>query len=871
MVSVIVVLLAAALPGASATNEALSMAVSTSASLAGMRRYFVRSDEEHSSAMSSISQRMNASSALHVLERHEQATPVLMQLARRVLRTHMAKQQKTFLQASKMMGTGYGGFKPALDLLNSMLYESMNKYDTEAAKCTDYYSRQCGFLEGVRSEVSASNYKAATCREKTLGAQANVEQLTDGAPEMSQQLKQTDLKCKHEVHDLDKRLKIVLGDIGVLTQILEMTECNEGESMLQASLLHCQSNCKQKKFLTLDHQDLQKHLSSLKSPVALGLVQEGFSALASDSSSDGDSEEAYSEDDESQPTVKMNKTAAPVPRTQVPDSPCDDPDQGAPSSDDKRAAKCTVSGTPQCNKIQERFLLIQSSIMDERDDLKEEIQKTEGKCEDTKGNLEEQLKDAEQDLKDEQTKLADSMTCEANAGEEGRLSNKQHTEATADLKEMMKTCSGNYQNFETEICGLKKIRGELYKMRGSGKPPIFQDCQVSAWEAQECSKPCGGGVQKLTRSVATQPQGGAKCLPLAQMKSCQDMPCPVDCKLEAWAGWSKCSAECGGGVMQRLRDVQRHMKNNGKPCGETSETKACNVQSCESDCELSDWGAWGLCSKDCDSGTRKRQKFVKKQATGSGTCPGMWDTGNGGRLAYTECNRHRCKLAPKAKTLTCKAKLDVVLLIDGSGSLGRKGWMASKKAAEAFVAAFEGDGTEARLSVILFSGPKSWSGVKQCFDQTSKPVDMERVCNIKVVKHFTKDLKRVRSAIKDLQWPKGSTLTSLALGAAASELNMGRKDARSVVAVITDGRPMSFRKTTVAARNIRKAARLLWVPVTRFAPLKRIREWATRRWQENVVPVKTFDDLAQPNVINKMIADICPPRPTFSTTTGTAR
>jgi hypothetical protein len=308
--------------------------------------------------------------------------------------------------------------------------------------------------------------------------------------------------------------------------------------------------------------------------------------------------------------------------------------------------------------------------------------------------------------------------------------------------------------------------------------------------------------------------------------------------------------------MQRLRDVTRHMKYNGKPCGETSETTACNVQSCESDCETSDWSAWGPCSKECDGGTRKRQKFIKEQAVGQGSCPGLWDKD---RLDYEECNRHQCKLEPKETTLKCKAELDVVLLIDGSGSLGKKGWQASKKAAETFVSAFEGDKTEARVSVILFSGPKTWKGTNKCFGSGTQSVDLKRDCSIKVVQHFTKNMAMAKSKIENLKWPRGSTLTSLALGAARTELTIGRKNARGVVVVITDGRPMSFRKTALAARELRKSARLIWVPVTRWAPLKKMRKWATRRWQENVIPVKDFKDLVKPAVVSRMIANLCPP------------
>merc|ERR1719377_306796 len=116
----------------------------------------------------------------------------------------------------------------------------------------------------------------------------------------------------------------------------------------------------------------------------------------------------------------------------------------------------------------------------------------------------------------------------------------------------------------------------------------------------------------------------------------------------------------------------------------------------------------------------------------------------------------------------------------------------------------------------------------------------------------------VKRKITALDWPKGSTMTSLALMTAKTELTLGRKDATSVVVVITDGRPLSYRKTWVASRIVRKSARLVWVPVTRYAPLKKIRLWATRRWQENVVQVKSFKDLQKPDPVNHIIANICP-------------
>merc|ERR1719213_1232587 len=162
------------------------------------------------------------------------------------------------------------------------------------------------------------------------------------------------------------------------------------------------------------------------------------------------------------------------------------------------------------------------------------------------------------------------------------------------------------------------------------------------------------------------------------------------------------------------------------------------------------------------------------------------------------------------------------------------------------------------MAVILYSGPRTWGGVYKCFARNTKKVDREKICGIKMITHFTNDLAKVKSLIKGLTWPRGSTLTSLALITAKAELALGRKNAQSNVIVFTDGRPLSYRKTGLASRQVRKAARLVWVPVTKYAPLKQIKKWATRRWQENVVRVPSFKALENPDTITHIVANICP-------------
>merc|ERR1719271_866462 len=481
----------------------------------------------------------------------------------------------------------------------------------------------------------------------------------------------------------------------------------------------------QKSFVVFNDAKLRQKVSQLKSKVSHELMHGSLSDLV----------EGIESLEQVQEQPLINKTQfnnPPVPRTQV-------PGKISPWPKDLKVSKCGchLGKSPACYKLQERFLLIQAGIQDERDSLLEQIAQFERSCEDTKKILETSIANDEDMLSDAQTKLAAATEKEANAGEIARQTAAEHDQLNDDLMKQMKTCSGNYINFESELCALKKIRGELYKMKGDGHSAFFQDCEVSKWDPEECTKKCAGGMQKLTRNVLTHPDGGAKCLPLAAMRSCNQGPCPVDCQLHTWSGWSKCSAECGGGVSQGLREVKRAMKYGGAPCGETSEGKACNGQACEKDCELGKWTAWSPCSKDCDGGTRKRQKFVKVEPEGEGKCPDEWSMK---RLEYKKCNMIRCKAPEVNMPLPCNRSLDVVLLLDGSGSLGKKGWAATVTAAQYVVGAFKDSG-KGNMAVIRFSGPKTWSGVKKCIGKSKEKVDME-TCGIKTVTHFTEDMKK---------------------------------------------------------------------------------------------------------------------------------
>merc|ERR1719265_1813612 len=342
-------------------------------------------------SMDTIAKRMTIPKAVDVLRKHHLDNAELMQVTKQLAGKQLRQPQK-----------GYSGIDGARKLLNDMIFESMTKYDAEIAKCTSYYAEQCAAMEACRSQIAAANYVAANSRAPILDAQAIINVQEVEIPKMELELKQHNLKCKSELAKMEARLKIVMGDIAVMTMILEMTDCEK--KLIQQrkfSLLHCQDQCTKTSFLMFDHDGLQKKVGQLQSKVSRSLLQDTFKDLVEGVQG--------LEGLEFRQEPMMNKTEfnnPPLPKTPVPRNPCTDPYAGAPSAADKAAAKCTIKKSPQCYKLQERFLLIQAGIQDERDDLMTQISNLEQNCQELKSVIEKQIQDTKDQLSSSQTKLA---------------------------------------------------------------------------------------------------------------------------------------------------------------------------------------------------------------------------------------------------------------------------------------------------------------------------------------------------------------------------------------------------------------------------------------------------------------------------------
>jgi hypothetical protein len=778
---------------------------------------------------SEIKKNMSTKTAIALLEKNIDAEDELVDYVKASLTAKTGLLQSGKQGGLRANPQGYAGLQAAKDKLNAMIHETAVKLDLELIRCSTYQRSQLAYIEKLKQDISTFNAAASAAAAEMLRAQAEISIYQEKLPEAKYDLLKLLKECREAKIELERQLRIVKADIKVMENVMAMTDCKSTMMLM----LQCVDPNTGKHFWKYD-ENLIQQMQSLNHPESQRLVKDAF----------------YPTDAESEDGLPMLALVQRGIKQVPPPTPLN---ATAPPSKKKQRAKCSIAGSPMCPKLRERFMDIATGIEDKRKELEAALRDLEKKCAEGKERLEAKIALYETLLKKEETALAQATAEKVNNEEQSRLTQIELDKALKEYDAMMITCNTNIENFRTEKCGLEKIRQELFKMKGD--KIFFQDCETTDWTAGECTVTCGGGTQQLTRTISVYPIGGSVCPPLAATQSCNEDSCPVDCVLEDWTPWSGCSAACGGGVRSKSREVKVTPEHGGDPCGETSKTETCNLQACDVPCELSAWTTWGSCSKKCDGGTLKRVKDIVTPAIGQGFCSHAMSPE---RLQTKPCNSQPC-INKTSVVMTCVARLDVVLLLDGSGSLGTAGWEATVKAGASLARSMKGD---TQLGVVLFSGPTSYRSLWMCTGEIPGTPDMVNDCGIQWVSHFNNNTEDTAKKIEALSFPAKTTLTSLAISTAEMELSLGRADAASVVIVITDGKPLSETSTSRASKSIRNKARLMWVPVGRYVPKKDMRKWASWPWQENVVEVDSFGQLSSPTVLNTVIADMCPDIPT---------
>lgn len=494
---------------------------------------------------------------------------------------------------------------------------------------------------------------------------------------------------------------------------------------------------------------------------------------------------------------------------------------------------------------------MQSNIADRAESLEQEMSDFAEDCQKTAHSYGAMISELESQYREAQTGLAEATQDQNEADEEGRVKHQQLVTSENEYHAGMDKCRVNLRSYEKEICGVRKVRAELLRM--NNQDVFVQDCSVSSWIPQECSVSCGGGAQRLTRTIVSQPTAnGAQCPPLSMQQACNEQLCPIDCDVTEFSEWSSCSAACGGGVMQRARTVTVWPQHGGESCGETSQTQGCNIQACDVDCQLGDWTAWSGCSKMCDGGFMERTRDVEVAVVGLGRCPADISPS---RVEYLPCNEQTCQVALAKTAWQCDSKLDVVLILDGSASLEEAGWTKMKEAAAQLASALTGGENGVKLGALLMGGPTDWDTFQRC---SHGGADITSDCGMEWMSHLSLDNAAVSASILSATWPESTALTATALMSADNELINGRPDAEAVVVVMTDANFMSPRATSQAAKQLREKARLMWIAVTAEGAMEDITDWVSPPIHANAIQVNDFDILSLPETINTLIADICP-------------
>merc|ERR1719393_1152487 len=372
--------------------------------------------------------------------------------------------------------------------------------------------------------------------------------------------------------------------------------------------------------------------------------------------------------------------------------------------------------------------------------------------------------------------------------EEKRVLDAEHKKTMTMFRERIKYI------FNQDICGPTVIRNEIMKESTDCAPKAIDDCDVSAWLPDACSVDCDdtcpqgvacGGVQRLTREAVVRPnECGIKCPDFTVIRKCNQFKCPVDCLMSRWSGWSKRSKDCEGGVEERTRSILTKPKNGGKGCSAVSDGRPCNTGSCDRDCTLEDWTSWSPCSMACDRGNQYRVRKVDIPIRGGGKCP---KPKSSHRYEMQDCNTHAC-----IGDEICIANQDLILNVDGSGSVNAENWLLVKNFTGELLKRYQSKyyGDEAvSIGVVLFG-----NGVIEEDGTISKAVLVSELAN---------DMAPAKEAVAAMAHQKG--FTNMAQGFVLAEKLLqqrGRKDAQSAVMTISDGKPSFLFETTEKANEL---------------------------------------------------------------------
>lgn len=264
---------------------------------------------------------------------------------------------------------------------------------------------------------------------------------------------------------------------------------------------------------------------------------------------------------------------------------------------------------------------------------------------------------------------------------------------------------------------------------------------------------------------------------------------------------------------------------------------------------LAKWTPWTPCSMACDGGFKEKFRHVAIPTRGFGKCP---QADSRYRYAKASCNEQAC-----AGDEICVANQDLIIAVDGSGSVRAAGFDILKKFVAKLLERYQTMywGAEAvKIGIVLFG-----NGVIMPDGKSVSPAILSSP--------LTFDMEAIETTIKDLPFKKGFTNMAQAFSTAETAFIQGsRRGSQSAVMVVTDGKPsFNFMTNEMVEQLDDKAIQRYFLLVNEedlsSASNRLMKAWASQPWETNLVHVPgglTLLDADTDLWADKALVKFCP-------------
>jgi len=811
--------------------------------------------------MRTVSGRMDVKTAMKAMQGKTLPADVQSFVSRATTTTHKGGFDETSMAKARIA-------------LNSLVEKAWVSLDDKIIECKEYQEMNRATFDQVVTDISRLVEQItdlSRVESESVGGIARMEEEIVAVEEqISREIKEYNYIFAKNSDELTRRQN----DLDVFQFILTFTRCPDATSLLQSSA-NATRICSLKSgahTMCFDDYHVQTRFNQMMSHSSKHAISEILAEV------DGGTIPSFLQLATSTFTTTMNAAleqaiiapgGKPEPVAgEVPPLPGFVP---APFCCEAHGVACGGSGggimcspdPPDCGLLHDKLSLMWGQYKDDVDELTMEMNKNAYLFEELKITLNDQIKV----LSNSKARFS-MMLSEARSNLAADRTEKQSKEQqkvdleTAYIRFMKKCCDRIKWIMFQDMCALVVVRNAVLVTSTVCPGEEIVDCDVDNWVAKACSVKCDddcpavpdptqvyecGGWQEVSRKKVVDPpdECGLRCPALTRTKKCNQNRCPVDCVMSEWSGFSKCTADCEGGVRSHTRSLMVKPINGGTACNTNQESEPCNTMSCDRDCFLARWTPWEPCSVACGTGFQKRMKHVLIPTRGYGKCP---KEDGSKRLQEQECNTQNC-----IGDEICIAQQDLVIAIDGSGSLRDDGFNHLKDFALDLLAKYRSE---------YFGAQTMKVGLVE-FGNGIIMEDGNTVSPAMNVHTLSTDLASVKTSLEAIVQKKGFTNMAQAFALAETMYtSAGRSGAQPALLVITDGKPSFVFQTNELIEQLDdKGVQRFFVVVTdNNKDVNLMKTFASAPWETNLLHVPGHQVLAADEQLwsQKALTLFCP-------------